>query len=178
MNELFRQQLLALVKNDIAVRKEFSRSTSLNKQMLKIKMRAIDLCNTQKMKSLIAKHGWQTAVEQGGDMIWRIVQHADHDIKFQKRAYRAFKKYDDKNQELEPWHIAFLKDRILFNSGKPQIYGSQLVKDENGVWQAAPLRRYGEVDKKRDEIGLPPLKVYVDDFNDKFLSRRGDHTEV
>jgi hypothetical protein len=52
--------------------------------------------------------------------------------------------------------IAFLTDRILFNEGKAQVYGTVLDWDEHGELSCS-ISDPESVDARRREIGLPPL---------------------
>jgi hypothetical protein len=45
--------------------------------------------------------------------------------------------------------------------GKKQIYGSQVVKDSKGSWIVHPIEDPANVDKRRLEIGLIPIKDYL-----------------
>ena len=56
-----------------------------------------------------------------------------------------------------------MKDRALMHNGEPQIYGSQVVNDE-----LYELVEPEYVDQKREEIGMEPLKDYLNRFGIEF----------
>ena len=71
-------------------------------------------------------------------------------------AYRANK--------LSGQNYALLLDRVLVAEGKPQVYGTQAKAFEH--WKGEepvlePIEDEANVDKRRAEVGLPPLSVYI-----------------
>lgn len=155
---------IAMSMRDAAIRKNFANSRGDRRLPAKLHMRFVDSYNTVRAKKLIAKYGWCEIVRHSGDNLWRVVQHSDHDVRFQLRALRALVKHA--HDDIKPWHIAFLKDRVLFNRQKPQIFGSQLIKNKDtGIWEAYRIKQPNEVDFRRRVVGLPPLEEYLVDFN-------------
>lgn len=62
-----------------------------------------------------------------------------------------------------------MQDRILMMDGKPQIYGSQITQNnETNEWELYKLDNPEFVDKRRTEVGLEPLKEYVQNWNIEF----------
>ncbi len=53
--------------------------------------------------------------------------------------------------------MAYLQDRVLTMSGKPQIYGTQHDIDENGTAYPLPIEEPEMVETLRKEVGLEPL---------------------
>ena len=53
-------------------------------------------------------------------------------------------------------NIAYLTDRVLFNEGKKQLYGTMLRK-ENGRFVPKSIEAEADVDKRRTELALQPL---------------------
>jgi hypothetical protein len=54
------------------------------------------------------------------------------------------------------WIAAASKDRYLQSTGKPQIYGTQLLK-RNGEWTLQPYDTTAVTDAERASWGVPPL---------------------
>jgi hypothetical protein len=52
--------------------------------------------------------------------------------------------------------VATLEDRVRLASGRKQIYGTQLIRDANGV-RLAPMEDSAHADLRREEAGLPSL---------------------
>lgn len=53
--------------------------------------------------------------------------------------------------------MAYLQDRVLTISGKPQIYGTQHDIDKNGMAFPLPIEDPQQVEVLRQELGLEPL---------------------
>ncbi|MBI2482281.1 MAG: hypothetical protein HYV76_01825 [Candidatus Vogelbacteria bacterium] len=126
----------------------------------------LDKENTIKLKSIIQEIGWPTISLVGKKAswgAWLLVQHADHDVKFQKKCLSLMKRvYLNNKKNILPANIAFLEDRILISERKKQKFGSQFKVDKRGNLSLAPLNNPKNVDKLRKEWGLPPLQDYLD----------------
>lgn len=55
------------------------------------------------------------------------------------------------------WLIAAAHDRWLHSQGKPQIYGTQFKKGEDGRWSLDPIDPDAVTDAEREALGVPPL---------------------
>lgn len=121
-----------------------------------------DRQRTERMKEIIARHGWPTwslVGEEAEDAAWAIVQHSDHDPDFQREALewlRAAVPADDAS----PGNLAYLEDRIAVGAGELQTYGTQIGCGPDGP-VVAPLRDEDAVDERRAEMGLSPLADYL-----------------
>ncbi|XZE19386.1 DUF6624 domain-containing protein [Pirellulaceae bacterium SH449] len=159
-----RKELLQRAEQDQAIRQELIKAgmESLDQNIL-AKMQATDKANTERMKTIIAKHGWPTSGLVGDDGVqaaFLLLQHADHE--FQKavlpKVEIAFKE-----NKIPGQNYALLLDRVRVGDGKPQVYGTQAKdiaewKGREPVFE--PIEDEGNVDKRREQVGLPPLSVY------------------
>ncbi|MFD9789604.1 DUF6624 domain-containing protein [Streptomyces sp. NPDC059070] len=118
-------------------------------------MRTVDADNIIALKRIIAEIGWpgRTLVgRRAANAAWLLVQHADPE--YQQHALPLLRDAVAQG-EAEPWHLAYLTDRCLFYQGEPQLYGTQYVKDEQGL-RLAPVADPGNLDTRRAEVGLGP----------------------
>jgi len=116
----------------------------------------VDFVNGQKIKELIKKYGYpkkETIGEQSMKNFWLLIQHQDLNPDLQKVCL--------KNCNFESRNKAYLTDRVLINSGKKQIYGTQFHKDEKGEMKPLPIKDEVNVDKRRKKMGLEPLIEYT-----------------
>ena len=155
-----RAELDAMMNEDQKWRRQFRSQDALDKEGVE-KLRAVDARNTARMREIVDTYGWpmKSMVGAGGaHAAWLLVQHADHDVVFQRQCLtlmRALLEIDEVHRQ----DVAYLTDRVLCNEGKPQIYGTQfhLV---SGNSQPRPIKDAENVDKRRLESGLPTLEEY------------------
>lgn len=108
--------------------------------------------------------GYDLAGKKGAENFWLLVQHSDHEPEFQKEVLKKMKLAID-NNNANPKNYAFLVDRLNINTGKQQIYGTQ-VEYNTKIAQAYPLKLADSinVNKRRREIELEPLEVYLNEM--------------
>jgi hypothetical protein len=160
-----RQELLKRLERDQAIRDEWiKKRTDTHGARLEARMRDIDSSNNTRMKEIVKEFGWpgpELVGEDGRDAAFILIQHGDY--QFQKEvlplvreAYRADK--------LPGQFYALLLDRVLVREGKPQVYGTQAKSADK--WKGHepvldPIEDKANVDKRRAEVGLPPLAEYL-----------------
>lgn len=151
INKELRKKLLKMGKADQKVRlKNISTGT------------LVDQRNVAELKKIIKKYGWPTITlvgKDGADAAWLIAQHADFDIKFQKKALLLLK-LKAKRKEVPIHNAAYLTDRVRVNSGQPQIYGTQFYTNKNKVFGPRPIKSRRGLDKLRRKYGLPSFEMY------------------
>ena len=115
------------------------------------------------LKKIVRKHGFpsfELVGREASDNFFTMVQHSDSDIEFQKSFLKKAKTFVKKKQ-FNARNFAYLTDRVNLNSGKPQIYGTQVTYDAGG--QAIPknLKDAKNVNQKRASVGLEPIEDYL-----------------
>ncbi len=132
-------------------------------------MREQDFNNLGKVISIIEQCGMPTSNDvdkQHIETIFLVLQHSS--LKYQK-AYFSLLENSAKNGDLTKSSIAKLKDRMLVNQGKPQIYGTQLKIDiESNTSTLYEIEQPEFVNKRRKEVGLEPLQEYLKKYNIEF----------
>lgn len=105
--------------------------------------------------------GYDLVGEEGEQSFFLMVQHSDHDTNFQQKVLEKMKIEVEKGNA-DPGHYGLLVDRVSINTGKPQVYGTQTTY-RHDICQAIPksLADSANVDERRNKIGLPPLKEYL-----------------
>jgi hypothetical protein len=163
-NQALRQELLKRVKQDQAIRNELIKKGVQHPDAgIIARMQTIDSDNTVRMKTIIEQYGWpgpELVGEDGTEAALLLVQHADHE--FQKEVLPMVRDAYLANK-LTGQNYALLLDRVLVAEGKPQVYGTQAKgfdqwKGHEPVLQ--PIEDEANVDKRRAEVGLPPLSEY------------------
>ena len=151
-----RSELLGMAKKDQAVRGRIN-SEGETPELLEEESR-IDWRNTDRMKLIVDEFGWPTrrmVGKDGAKAAWSVAIHADHDTKFQRRCLDLMKAAL-KHGQVSAVHVAYLTDRVRTREGKPQVYGTQNGVID-GVRRYFPIEDLKHVEKRRAEVGLPPL---------------------
>lgn len=123
----------------------------------------------KKASKIFKKHGfigYDLAGKEGSRDFWLIVQHLDFKVEFQESVLKKMKIEVD-NKNASPRDYAFLLDRVQLNKKKKQVYGTQVLYNWK-VCQAYPnsLIDSVNVNKRREEIGLEPLEVYLNEMSE------------
>jgi hypothetical protein len=159
LNQQLKNELQLMQQEDQRVLQELIDSGELGTNNYHPRMKAVHEKNNARIKEIINQYGWpgfSLVGKEGSKAAWLIVQHAVLDTDFMDKCLPLLK--DAINQgEAEGWCLAYLQDRILTMSGKPQIYGTQHDIDENGVAYPLPIENPEKVEELRKEIGLESL---------------------
>ena len=124
--------------------------------------------------------GIDLAGEEGSQNFWLLVQHSDHDPDFQQEVLEKMKIEMEKGNANSS-NYGLLVDRVNLNTGRAQIYGTQLDYNME-ICQAFPknLADSINVNKRRKEVGLQPLEEYLNDMtlmhfemNKAFYAKKG-----
>lgn len=118
----------------------------------------MDKKHTEKLKQIVQRIGWPTISLVGTEAsngAWLLVQHADHDLAFQKSCLALM--MDLASNEIDPANVAYLTDRILMSEKKPQIYGTQFYYDQSQKPELHLIEDRPNLNKRRASIGLEPI---------------------
>lgn len=125
----------------------------------------VDQFNTGQIKKILSRHRWVCISKFGVSAdtnAWLLVQHADHDLKFQKTCLRTLEGLL-KVKETNPQNYAYLYDRVAVGESRPQRYGTQ-AKIEGKV-ELYPFEGTAEaLEARRKELGLNSLKDYLEEI--------------
>jgi hypothetical protein len=173
-NPTLRQELLQRVEQNQAIRDELTRNgvEHLNPSVL-ARMKAIDAANSERMRAMVRQYGWpgpELVGQDGTEAAFLLVQHAD--LAFQKEML-PFVKKSYKSGKLSGQRYALLLDRVLVGEGRPQVYGTQ-AKLKGQDFVPDPIADEANVDKRREEVGLPPLAEYLKVLKRVYLSQDKD----
>ena len=113
-------------------------------------MKRIDSKNALRVQQIIDLYGWLGSDELGeeaNETLFLCIQHAD-DLIIQTKYLPILKKAMEEGNA-DGWQYAFLTDRIKMNRGEKQF--------------PVPIENPDKVDTLRKEIGLEPMKEYMED---------------
>lgn len=124
----------------------------------------VDAKNRNRLKEIFNEFGFPNRKLIGKDAmygIFLIIQHSDGDKEWQKSQLKNIKTAV-KNGDMDGQSYAYLFDRIRFNNGEKQLYGTQFsnVDPINKIVELAATEDLKNLDKRRREIGLMPIAMY------------------
>lgn len=122
---------------------------------------ANDSINLWIVAGVLDKFGWPgpEIITHHGNTLFLVIQHSDLTI---QQKYLPLMRDAVKRGAAENSSLALLEDRIALGLGRCQIYGSQIGFDEKTKkYYVLPLLDPGEVDKRREAVGLGTLQEYV-----------------
>jgi hypothetical protein len=157
MDSALRDQLLRMDALDQTVRGELAADGSLFKGYHP-RMEKVHRENAARLREMILRVGWpgeKLVGKDGANAAWRIAQHAISAPEFM-RACRKLLDEASRRGDVPRWHFAMIDDRIRVFEGAPQRYGTQLRDTVNGL-APYPLEDVKQVERWRQEVGLPPL---------------------
>ncbi|MDF2710480.1 DUF6624 domain-containing protein [Nonomuraea muscovyensis] len=122
---------------------------------------AVDASNTAFLKRVIAQCGWpgrDLVGEEAAHAAWLLVQHADHDVAFQRSCLPLLEEAAVAGQASWADH-AYLVDRVRVAEGRPQVYGTQYGMHA-GRLELQPVEDPDRLDERRARAGLGPHAEY------------------
>lgn len=125
---------------------------------------SIFITHQQRIEEIFNEYGfagYDLVGEKGSQDFWLVVQHSDHNPKFQKEVLEKMKVEVDKGNA-DSKSYALLLDRVKLNTGQKQVYGTQV--DYNfKLAQAYPkkLADSSNVNQRRKSVGLEPIEIYL-----------------
>jgi len=161
------QELATRASADQALRNrlDFNRLEDPDQQKLTQQMGIVDRANTARLKVLFEQCGFPDRERHGeqaqGDA-WLLVQHADHDVAFQKHVLSLLEKMAAQRGEPVRRSFAYLADRVAVAEKRPQLYGTQLTApaERPCALEFDPMDDRAKVEERRAALGLPPLDIY------------------
>lgn len=159
LDQQLKNELLSMQDEDQKVLQELIDCGELGEAEYHPRMKSIHEKNNERIKEIINDHGWpgiSVVGKEGSKAAWLIIQHAVLDTKFMDSCLSLLNEAVTKG-EAEGWCLAYLQDRVLTMSGKPQIYGTQHDIDENDIAYPLPIENPDNVNYLRREVGLDEL---------------------
>lgn len=136
------------------------------------KLKVTDSLNYFELKSITDTYGfpgYDLVGEDYSNSFWNIIQHQDLNTQFQKEVLLKMKIEVDKNNASGVYY-AYLLDRVKVNSNEEQVYGTQMqLNAEATSYEPKPVIDEANLDKRRMEVGLPPISGYIATMNKKYF---------
>jgi hypothetical protein len=155
-----RDELLRMEAEDREVHTELSRTGEIFRYSYHPRLAALHLAQGRRLGQLIDRHGWpgrSIAGADGAHAAWLVLQHAIGLPALQRRALPLLQEAAARGEASRP-APAYLEDRIAFNEGRPQRYGTQFDWDANGEMSPWTLVEPERVNELRASVGLGSLE--------------------
>jgi hypothetical protein len=149
-----KEQILSEVyDSDLRIRRsdeliKYAKEDHRNQELV---INIVEKCGMPTLNEVTQKH--MTA-------IWVGLQHTNKEY---RKKYFPLVEQAVKNGDLSKEQYALMKDRILMEEGKPQIYGSQIKNDK-----LYKLENPETVNERRKEMGMGTIEDYLKNFNIQF----------
>jgi len=173
MNKELLEQLEELKQRDIKTRNRLLEEGRLY-GIYDDEMQSVHKENAQVLDGLISKHGWPGITQvglEGSRAAWFIAQHAICTPNLQRKFLQLLSKAAE-NGDVPNKQVALLTDRIRFNEGKPQVYGTVLDWNETGELNCK-LENVEKVNELREEVGLPPFEQSLQEHREEVEAEGG-----
>jgi hypothetical protein len=170
---LLKKAILQMFKQDQRWRIEIDnlgngKGSAFDEATIEKNMGRTDSLNKIKAKQIVNKYGYpgySLVGEDGSNGFWAIVQHCDNDTAFQQRVLKLMGRQVARHNASGE-NYALLQDRVLVNTGHPQVYGTQVRIDTlTHHAKPFPIADSVHVDARRKAVGLMPLKDYLKLFD-------------
>lgn len=158
MNQQLVDQLMSLRQFDIDTRKHLLDEGRLYGEYA-AEMQQVHRENALMLDQIISQYGWpgvSLVGMEGCRAAWLVAQHAICTPDLQRRFLSCLAKASVAG-EAPRMQVAFLTDRIRFNECKPQVYGTILDWNENGVL-SCEVDDPENLEIRRKVVGLPPFQ--------------------
>lgn len=121
-----------------------------------------DRANTEWLKADVRANGWPRPSREGPQMAndaWLLIQHADHDVAFQKEVLVRLEALLP-SKDVSPHSYALLYDRVATAEKRLQRYGTQGRCVGEATWEPLPVEEPDHLDERRAKVGLMPEAEY------------------
>lgn len=170
-DEILRKKLKIITRDYEAFAQEFGKKiTTFEREQI---IQTFTSNNLHKIEEIIAEYGYPGKSSVGyrlAPTAMLVIQMSELSI---QEKYLNLIMGAVRNKELEKMFFANFVDRIKALRGEKQLYGSHITYNQTeGVWRIHPIEDEANVDKRRAEMGLEPLKIYAKNFKINYKQKK------
>ncbi|MEX1216255.1 DUF6624 domain-containing protein [Saccharospirillum sp.] len=176
MDQSLAEELIEMMQEDQLVLRQLFESGELPSESYHPQMKTLHEHNSSRLKEVIGRHGWPVISlvgEEAAEAAWLIAQHSVSDTDFMAECACLLEDAVARD-DVEGWQLAFLQDRVRTLSGKPQYYGTQFDRDENGWPTPFPIEDSDTVNERRSRLGLNSLEERLEQMAEQERKRRAN----
>ena len=156
-NQVLRDGLEAMAARDRETRARLLAEGALYGDYAEV-MARVHRENAEALAALVAAHGWPGIALvglEGCRAAWLVAQHAIATPALQRRFLACLRQAAEAG-DVPRRQWAMLEDRIRFNEGRPQRFGTVLDWNDDGELDCE-IEDAERVDERRAAVGLPPF---------------------
>ncbi len=131
-------------------------------------MRWTDSMDYFVLLKIIDEHGFPDYDKVGVDgthYFWLLMQHQDRHPDFQERVLQMMEVAVGQ-KKASGSDYAYLLDRVMINTGKLQVYGTQMTLNADSTsFEPKPCIEPENLDKRRESVGLGTIERYIYTMN-------------
>ena len=130
--------------------------------------------NAYELNKIIAKHGWpgiSLLGSEGCRTAWLVAQHSICTPELQRKFLTSLKEAVARGDAPKKY-AAYLEDRIRFNEGRAQLYGTVLDWNERGEL-GCEIEDPENLDARRAQVGLAPYREDLERHIQEIASEGG-----
>lgn len=157
MNEALLKELKELVQLDLDMREKLLRENRLYGAYDE-EMQRVHRNNAVRLAGIVESHGWpgvSLVGLEGSRLAWLIAQHAIGTPVLQ-RGFLVKIEQAARAGDVPAKQMALLTDRVRFNEGRAQVYGTVFDWNESGQLDC-DVEDPENVDSRRASVGLEPF---------------------
>jgi hypothetical protein len=166
VDSLLIKELVKIQQRDEQIREHHTYEEIRTNKKLQDEMVHLDTINMKHIDDILLIYGrypGKKLVDELSDVVASVIQHSPYANQAKYLPYIKKAVYD---YDLSSEYLVVMTDRIKVIEGKPQLYGSQIVYDEEKKKEV--LYNYQgtiqEVEKRRESLGLITLKKYLRNY--------------
>jgi len=166
VDSLLIKELVKIQQRDEQIREHHTYEEIRTNKKLQDEMVHLDTINMKHIDDILLRYGrypGKKLVDELSDVVASVIQHSPYANQAKYLPYIKKAVYD---YDLSSEYLVVMTDRIKVIEGKPQLYGSQIVYDEEKKKEV--LYNYQgtiqEVEKRRESLGLITLKKYLRNY--------------
>ncbi len=131
-----------------------------------------DSLNYYYLQQIIQKYGFPNAdkvTKAGSHSFWLLIQHQDMHPGFQDSVLRLMEK-EVAVGKASGQDYAYLVDRVLLNTGKSQLYGTQMTLNADKTsYEPRPVTDPAHLNERRQSVGLTSIETYIEMMNTRYF---------
>ncbi len=169
VDSLLIKELVKIQQRDEQIREHHTHEEIRTNKKLQDEMVHLDTINMKHIDDILLRYGRYPGKKLADEMsgvVASVIQHSPYANQAKYLPYIEKAVYD---HDLSSEYLVVMTDRIRVIAGKPQLYGSQIVYDEEKKKEVLYMYQgtIQDVEKRRADLGIQPLKKYLENYYPK-----------